>query len=124
MTFGPFVDDETCAFPFNSDGGADAQDDLVTTDGDIKRHTELIVTVVRERPDGRAAGTPFNVFIDADSPTRVGDHRASSRRRSCTAGRSGSQSGRLVYDFETDELTDPHPGPLGEAPDVCELLAP
>jgi hypothetical protein len=34
------------------------------------------------------------------------------------------ESRRLVYDLETDAVSDPNPGPLAEPPDVCQLLAP
>ena len=33
------------------------------------------------------------------------------------------QSGLIGYDAATDTLTDPHPGPNGEFPDLCVILA-
>jgi hypothetical protein len=121
VTFGPFVDDETCAFPFT----VTVERTRMTTyfdNGDIKRHTELIV---KSSANGKTVvgRNAFNVFIDADSPTEWVITGVFEKAQ--LNGRTlWLQSGRLVYDLETDELTDPHPGPLGEAPDVCELLAP
>jgi hypothetical protein len=120
VTFGPFVDEETCAFPI-----------IVTVErtrrttwyanGDVKRHTELIV---RSSANGKTIvnRNAFNVFIDADSPTDWVITGVFEKAQ--LHGRTiWLQSGRLVYDLETDELADPQPGPLAEPPDVCELLA-
>ena len=43
VTFGPFVDDETCAFPFSVTVER-TRTTISYANGDIKRHTDLIVT--------------------------------------------------------------------------------
>ena len=67
VTFGPFVDDETCAFPFT----VTVERTRRTTyfdNGDIERHTELIV---KSSANGKTVvgRNAFNVFIEADAPT-------------------------------------------------------
>jgi hypothetical protein len=66
VTFGPFVDDETCAFPLTTTVER-TRTTLTFADGDIKRHTELIVTVTA---NGKTLieHDDYNVFIDSDSP--------------------------------------------------------
>lgn len=121
LILGPLVDDETCAFPIT----VTVERTRRTTsyaNGDVKRHTQLIVT---SSANGKTVlnRNTFNVFIDADSPadwviTGVFE-------KAQVQGRTiWLQSGRLVFDLEADELVDPNPGPLAEPPDVCELLAP
>jgi hypothetical protein len=121
VTFGPFVDDETCAFPLTVEVER-TRTTLDYANGDIKRHTELIVTTSANGKTlvGRNA---FNVFIDADSPTlRV---ITGVFEKAQLHGRMlRLQSGRLSYDLEADEVTDTHPGPLAEPPEVCALLGP
>jgi hypothetical protein len=121
VTFGPFVDDETCAFQFSVTVER-KRTTISYANGDIKRHTELIVTSSANGKTvmGRNA---FNVFIDADSPTQWVITGVFEKAQ--LHGRTlWLQSGRLVYDLEADEVRDAHPGPLAEPPDVCELLGP
>ena len=116
-----FVDEEECGFPID----VTVERTRRTTyyaNGDVKRHTQLIVT---SSANGKTivSRTSFNVFIDADSPTEWVITGAF--EKSQLHGRTiWLQSGRLVYDLEADTVLDPHPGPLGARPDVCELLAP
>lgn len=120
VTFGPFVDDETCAFPIT----VTVERTRRTTsyaNGDVIRHTQLIVT---SSANGKTVlnRNRFNVFIDADSPAEWVITGVFEKGQ--VHGRTiWLQSGRLVFDLEADELVDPNPGPLAEPPDVCELLA-
>lgn len=120
VTFGPFVDDETCAFPIT----VTVERTRRTTsyaNGDVIRHTQLIVT---SSANGKTVlnRNRFNVFIDADSPAEWVITGVFEKGE--VHGRTiWLQSGRLVFDLEADELVDPNPGPLAEPPDVCELLA-
>src|SRR5215207_10561607 len=68
VTFGPFVDDETCTFPFSVTVER-TRTTITYENGDIKRHTDLIVTA---SANGKTLvqRNSFNVFIDADSPTQ------------------------------------------------------
>ena len=116
-----FVDDETCGFPFSVTVER-KRSTMEYADGDIRRHTDLVVT---SSANGKTVigRNSFNVFIDADSPnvwviTGVFE-KAQLRGRTLWL-----QSGRLLFDLEADRLVDSHPGPLAEPPDVCELLAP
>ena len=121
VTFGPFVDDETCAFEI--DVIVQRTRKIVTyANGDVTRHTDLIVT---SSANGKSyvEHDRFNVFTDADAPTLwvitgLWD-RAELHGRTLWL-----QSGRLQYDLEADQVTDPHPGPLAEPPDICDLLGP
>lgn len=119
VTFGPFVDDETCTFPFSVTVERTRRT-FGYADGDIRRHTNLVVT---SSANGRTIvqRNAFNVFIDADSPTQwviTGVFEKAQLR-----GRTlWLESGRLVYDLEADQVIDANPGPLAEPPDVCELL--
>jgi hypothetical protein len=67
VTFGPFADDETCAFPFSVTVER-KRTTISYESGDIKRHTNLIVT---SSANGKTVigRNSFNVFIDAESPT-------------------------------------------------------
>jgi hypothetical protein len=120
-TFGPFVDDETCTFPFNVTVERTRRT-IYYENGDINRHTELIVT---STANGKTVvqRNAFNVFIDADSSTQwviTGVFEKAQMH-----GRTiWLESGRLVYDLEADQVIDAHPGPLAEPPDVCQLLGP
>jgi len=121
VTFGPFVDDETCTFPF-SQTVERTRTTITYENGDIKRHTDLIVTA---SANGKTLvqRNSFNVFIDADSPTQWVINGVFEKAQ--LHGRTlWLESGRLVYDLEADQVNDPHPGPLAEPPDVCQLLAP
>jgi hypothetical protein len=120
-TFGPFVDEETCAFPFSVTVER-TRTTIYYENGDVKRHTELIVTATA---NGKSVvqRNAFNVFIDADSPglwviTGVFE-KAQLHGRTLWL-----ESGRLVYDVEADQVNDPNPGPLAEPSDVCQLLGP
>ena len=121
VTFGPFVDDETCTFPF-SDTVERTRTTIIYENGDIKRHTDLTVTA---SANGKTViqRNSYNVFIDADSPTQWVITGVFEKAQ--LHGRTlWLESGRLVYDLEADQVNDPHPGPLAEPPDVCQLLAP
>lgn len=121
VTFGPFVDDETCAFPFSVTVER-ARTTIYYENGDIKRHTELIVTA---SANGKTEiqRNSYSVFIDAGSPTQWVITGVFEKAQ--LHGRTlWLESGRLVYDLEGDQVTDPHPGPLAEPSDVCQLLAP
>lgn len=120
-TFGPFVDDETCAFALTVEIDR-ARTTLVYANGDVKRHTKLIVT---SSANGKmiVSRNAFNVFIDADSPTQWVITGVFEKAQ--LQGRTLQlQSGRLSYDLEADEVSDTHPGPLAEPPQVCALLGP
>jgi hypothetical protein len=121
VTFGPFVDDETCTFPFSVTVERTRRT-ISYANGDIKRHTNLIVT---SSANGETVvdRSSFNVFIDADSPT-VWVITGVFEKAQLHGRTLWLESGRLVYDLQTDAVSDPHPGPLAEAPDVCQLLAP
>jgi hypothetical protein len=121
VTFGPFVDDETCAFPF-SQTVERTRTTITYENGDIKRHTDLIVTA---SANGKTEiqRNSYYVFIDADSPTQWVITGVFEKAQ--LHGRTlWLQSGRLVYDLEADQVIDSHPGPLAEPADVCQLLAP
>jgi hypothetical protein len=121
VTFGPFVDDETCAFPFTVSVERKRRT-IEYADGDIKRHTELIVT---SSANGKSVvqRNSFNVFIDAASPT-VWVITGVFEKAQLQGRTLWLQSGRLLFDLEADQVIDSHPGPLAEPPDVCELLGP
>jgi hypothetical protein len=119
VTFGPFVDDETCAFPFTVTVERKRRT-ISYANGDIKRHTDLIVT---SSANGKTEvqRNSFNVFIDAESPT-VWTITGVFEKAQLHGRTLWLQSGRLVYDVEADQVIDAHPGPLAEPPDVCDLL--
>lgn len=119
VSFGPFVDDETCTFPFTVTMERRRRT-IAYANGDIKRHTDLIVT---SSANGQTVvqRNSFNVFIDATSPT-VWVITGVFEKAQLHGGTLWLESGRLVYDLEADQVIDPHPGPLAERPDVCGLL--
>jgi hypothetical protein len=120
VTFGPFVDEDTCAFPFTVTVER-TRTTISYANGDIKRHTNLIVTAAA---NGKSVvqRNSFNVFIDADSPTQWVITGVFEKAQ--LHGRTlWLESGRLLYDLEADQVNDSHPGPLAEPPDVCDLLA-
>jgi hypothetical protein len=121
VTFGPFVDDETCAFPFSVTVER-TRTTISYANGDVKRHTELVVT---SSANGKSVvqRNSFNVFIDAESPT-VWVITGVFEKAQLQGRTLWLQSGRLLFDLEADQVIDSHPGPLSEPPDVCELLEP
>ncbi len=121
VTFGPFVDAETCAFPFSVTVER-TRTTIYYENGDIKRHTDLIVTA---SANGKTViqRNAYNVFIAADSPT-VWVITGVFEKAQLHGRTLWLESGRLVYDLETDEVSDAHPGPLAEPPDICQLLGP
>ena len=121
VTFGPFADDETCAFPFSVTVERTRRT-ILYANGDTKRHTDLIVTA---SANGKTLvqRNSFNVFIDADSPT-VWVITGVFEKAQLHGRTLWLESGRLVYDLEADQVIDPNRGPLAEPPDVCELLGP
>ncbi len=121
VTFGPFVDDETCPFRFSVTVER-TRTTIYYENGDIKRHTDLIVTA---SANGKTViqRNSYNVFIDADSPTQWVITGVFEKAQ--LHGRTvWLESGRLVYDLERDQVIDAHPGPLAEPPDICQLLGP
>lgn len=121
VTFGPFVDDETCTFSFSATVER-TRTTIYYENGDIKRHTDLIVT---SSANGKTEvqRNSFNVFIDADSPTQWVITGVLEKAQ--LHGRTlWLESGRLVYDLEADQIDDPHLGPLAEPPDLCQLRGP
>ena len=121
VTFGPFVDDETCTFPFS----VTVERTRRTTsyaNGDITRHTNLIVT---SSANGKTVvgRNSFNVFIAAEAPT-VWVITGVFEKAQLQGRTLWLQSGRLLFDLEADQVIDSHPGPLAEPLDVCELLKP
>ena len=121
VTFGPFVDDETCAFLFSVTVER-TRTTISYANGDIKRHTDLIVT---SSANGKTVvgRNSFNVFIDAESPT-VWVITGVFEKAQLQGRTLWLQSGRLLFDLEADQVIDSHPGPLSEPPDVCQLLEP
>jgi hypothetical protein len=123
VTFGPIVDNESCSFPLTATVER-TRTTLTFADGDIKRHTELVVTVTAngktliERDD-------YNVFIDSDSPDLWVITGSFTHARLHDDGTIVLQSGRIVYDPETDTITDLHPGPHPSRVEdvVCDALA-
>ncbi len=124
VTFGPFVDDETCPFPLTVTVER-TRTTLTFANGDVKRHTRLVVTVTA---NGKTLTErdAFNVFIDADSPDVWVISGSFTHVRLQGDGTIALQSGRIVYDPRTDEITDLHPGPHPTRQEdvVCAALAP
>ena len=121
VIFGPFVDDEACAFPFTVTVER-KRTTISYESGDIKRHTDLIVT---SSANGKTVvqRNSFNVFIDAESPT-IWVITGVFEKAQLHGRTLWLQSGRILFDLEADQVIDSHPGPLAEPLDVCELLEP
>jgi hypothetical protein len=123
VTFGPFVDDETCAFPITTTVER-TRTTLTFADGDITRHTQLVVT---SSANGRTLleRDAFNVFIDSDSSDVWVITGSFTHARLLGDGTIALQSGRILYDVNADQIIDPHPGPhpttLQDV--VCDVLA-
>ena len=120
LHLGPFVDDETCAFPVTVTVDR-VRTDTTFANGDVKRHVDL--TVVQSANGHTALETDsWNVFIDHADPTNWK-----------LTGRWGQvwldgsliyvQTGLIGFDLLTGALSDPHVGPLGTYPDPCSILA-
>jgi hypothetical protein len=121
-TFVPFnVVDEDCGFPIQVTGER-TRTTTVYADGDVRRHTQLIVT---STANGKTivSRNSFNVFIDAESPN-VWVITGTFEKAQLHGRTIWLESGRLLYDFEADQLVDPNRGPLAEPPAVCDVLAP
>jgi len=118
---GPFVDDETCPFAF-AVSLERTRTTITFANGDVQRHTRLLVT---SSANGKSVAqrNAFNVFIDADSPT-VWVITGVFEKAQLHGRTLWLESGRLVYDLEADHVSDAHPGPLAEPPDICQLLGP
>ena len=123
-----FVDDETCAFPFNVE--FDRTRTITTFEsGDQQWHVRLDITSTANGKTWTDRDA-YTIFMDAATPdlwTIVG---AFTHTRA-----SGPtvflQSGRLVYDAVSDTIIDLSPGPHGTGSDpdeyaaaVCSALAP
>ena len=121
VTFAPFVDDETCAFPFSVTVER-TRTTISYANGDIKRHTDLVVT---SSANGKTVigRNSVNVFIEAESPT-VWVITGVFEKAQLHGRTLWLQSGRLLFDLEADQVSDAHRGPLSEPPDVCQSLAP
>jgi len=116
-----FVDDETCAFPFSVTVER-TRTTISYANGDIKRHTDLVVT---SSANGKTVigRNSVNVFIEAESPT-VWVITGVFEKAQLHGRTLWLQSGRLLFDLEADQVSDAHRGPLSEPPDVCQSLAP
>jgi len=123
VTFGPIVDDESCSFPLTATVER-TRTTLTFADGDIKRHTELVVTVAA---NGKTLidRDHYNVLIDSDSPDVWVITGSFTHARLQGDGTIALQSGRIVYDPQTDTITDLHPGPHPTRLEdvVCDALA-
>ena len=117
---GPFVDDETCSFPITVTVERVATS-TTFANGDWKRHVDL--AVVQTANGHTAVETDrWDIFVDNADPDSWK-----------LTGRFGQifldgrliylNSGLIGYDPATDTLTDPQPGPNGELPDPCVILA-
>jgi hypothetical protein len=113
------VDDETCAFPF--DVTVDRTRTVTTfANGDVKRHTELIVTFSTSGATivDRAS---FNVFVSADSTDVWVITGTFFHPQLKGEGTLYVQSGRLLYDVAADQVIDAHHH--GSYPNVCAALS-
>ena len=119
LSFGPFIDEETCAFPLS----VSVERTRTTTtfaNGDVKRHVQLLVTT-SANGNTLVESDSYNVFVDHANLTlwvitgRFGQFRVDG------GGPVVVQSGRILYDLATDTLLDPHPH--GQTPDPCTALA-
>jgi hypothetical protein len=109
VTFGPFVDDETCAFPITT-AVERTRTTIVFADGDEQRHVQLIVTT---SANGKTLveRDAYTVFVDSDAPDLWVITGAFTHARQQGGRTIALQSGRLAYDVEADTITDPQPGP-------------
>lgn len=117
---GPFVDDETCSFAITVTVRRVA---TTTTfaNGDWTRHVDL--TVVQTANGHTALETDkWDIFVDHEYPD---DWKLTGRFTQLFLDGKliHVQSGLIGYDIATDTLTDPQPGPMGEYPDPCTILA-
>lgn len=123
VTLGPFVDDETCAFDITTTVER-TRTTLTFADGDIQRHTKLVVTSTAQ---GKTVieRDVFSVFIDSDSPDTWVITGSFTHSRLDGGRTIALQSGRIVYDAVTDTIADPHPGPHPTALDdlFCDVFA-
>ena len=124
VTFGPFLDDETCSFPIT----VTVKRTRTTTsfaDADIKRHTQLVVA---SSANGKTLieRDTFNVFIDADEPTVWVITGTFTHARLHGDGTIALQSGQVLYDVLADQVIDQHPGPHPNRLEdiVCDALSP
>jgi hypothetical protein len=124
VTLGPFVDDETCAFRLTSVVER-RRTTLTFANGDIKRHTELVVTITANGKTLIDRGD-YNVFIDSNAPDVWVITGSFTHDRLLGDGTIALQSGRILYDPETDTIIDLHPGPHPTRLEdvVCDALAP
>jgi hypothetical protein len=123
VTFGPFVDNETCAFPLTT--MVERRRTTLTFDnGDITRHTELVVTITANGKTLIDRGN-YNVFIDSGAPAVWVITGSFTHDRLLGDGTIALQSGRILYDPETDTIIDLHPGPHPTRLEdvVCDALA-
>jgi hypothetical protein len=128
-TFGPFVDDETCAFPITTTVDR-TRTTLTFANGDVKRHVDLIVTISANGKTwiGRDS---YDIFIDHSSANLWIITGAFTHTQVDGGGIIFLESGRIPYDAATDEIIDTNPGPHGTGADsdvyaamVCANLAP
>lgn len=123
VAFGPFVDDEACAFPITTTGER-TRTILTFANGDIKRHIELVV-IVTANGKTLVDRDAYNVFIDSDLPDVWVITGSFTHARLLGDGTIALQSGRIVYDPRTDTIIDlrpgPHPNRLEDV--VCDALA-
>jgi hypothetical protein len=121
VVLGPFVDEELCAFPVTTVVERTRRT-IRFADGDVRRHTQLIVTSAANGPTvvDRAS---FNVVMPSGSSTWI-ITGAFVHVVDPGAGTVALQSGRLLYDVDDDQLLDAHPSPMGADAPICDLLAP
>jgi hypothetical protein len=123
VPFGPFVDDETCAFPITTTGER-TRTTLTFADGDIKRHIELLIT---SAANGKTLieRDAYNIFINSEAPDVWVITGSFTHARLQGDGTIALQSGRIVYDAKTDTIIDPHPGPHPTSLEnvVCDALS-
>ena len=129
VTFGPFVDNETCTFPITTTVDR-TRTTLTFASGDVKRHVDLIVTI---SANGKTwiDRDSYDIFIDHSSPDLWVITGAFTHAGLEGGGIIFLESGRILYDAATDEIIDTHAGPHGTGADpdvyaatVCANLAP
>jgi hypothetical protein len=122
VILGPFVDDEACAFPITTMVER-TRATLTFGDGDVQSHTQLVVTT---SANGKTLveRDAFSVFIASDSPDVWVITGSFTHARLLGDGTIALQSGRIVYDVQADQISDPHPGPhpTGLVDVVCDVL--
>lgn len=128
-TFGPFVVDDVCDFPFVQIVER-TQTTTTFDNGGEMRHVEVIV-IASANGKTWIDHDAYNVFVDAANPSLWVITGSFTHTRVAGTGTILLQSGRIVYDADTDTIIDLHEGPHGTGVDpaaydaaVCGALAP